>query len=219
MIEGIEQTDFGAWVIKGDTHISAWVKEHRSLNCDPYLFKWLEPRIKDAKVVWDVGANIGDHTRVYLDWGKDVVAFEPNYFPFQCLYLNCSDAECLMIGLSDERAKLQFVASGNVGASFVGNGGTAEINVDVADDMDLPAPDFIKLDIEGYEMKALIGMEKTLRENMPMLFIEINQGALARNNATKEQIKDFLRDIGYTSFTPYPEGVSEDAEQYDLFVQ
>jgi FkbM family methyltransferase len=38
----------------------------------------------------------------------------------------------------------------------------------------IPIPDFIKIDIEGYELKALYGMRNLLKNNKPKLFIEVH---------------------------------------------
>ena len=69
----------GIWVLEKDTHISRWVEEHNSLKCDPWLFGWLQPRIQDCKIAWDVGANIGYYVCHALQSNPvcTVVAIEP----------------------------------------------------------------------------------------------------------------------------------------------
>ena len=209
----------GMWLIKGDTHISEWAKEHGTIKCDPYLFKWLAPRLKDVSVVWDIGACIGDHTRFYLDEGKQVVAIEPNPVAFECLQRNCPEAMTYNMAASDKRGILNFSLSDNAGASRITENGDIPIPSMPLDEMEFPAPQFVKIDIEGWEFHALQGMEKTLEAYKPTLFIEINKGALEANGHSWRDIQDLLSEIGYKRFTIYPLESKKDDPQYDLFCE
>ncbi len=210
------------WLVEGDTHIGAWVKEHGSLNIDPHLFRWLRPHFttKGIEVVWDIGANIGDHTQFYLSLGAEVVAIEPNPLAFACLVHNCPDAICHNIAASDVAGSLNFAVSDNVGASRVTADGEWSVPAMALDDMPaLPAPGFVKIDVEGYELNALIGMENTLRTHMPVIFCEINAGALAANGSTPADIRTFLEFTGYSRFTLYPPTATWGDAQFDILVK
>ena len=212
----IEKLPSGVWVIAEDTHISKWVKEHGTLACDPALFDHMRPWLADVSVVWDVGANIGDHTRFYLDEGKRVVAIEPNPEAFECLRHNCPEALCLNIAASLHTQNLPFAHSDNVGASRIHRDGKLSVAARSLDSLDLPPPDFIKLDIEGWEFFALQGMRITLERYRPMIFVEVNRGALATNAATPEDLLAFLSSVGYQTPQIYPPSASPAGEQYDL---
>jgi len=56
------------------------------------------------------------------------------------------------------------------------------------------APDFIKIDIEGYEWPALRGMAATLASCRPILMVEVQENA--------EAVFAFLREHGYSCYTP-----------------
>jgi FkbM family methyltransferase len=207
------------WVLEKDTHISKWVEEHNSLKCDPCLFEWLRPRLVGASVAWDIGANIGDHTRFYLDLGMEVVALEPNPEAFRCLYHNCSDATCYNIAASDGQEELTMALEDNVGASHVVDGGAVMV---IAAPLDSVAkhhktPDYIKIDVEGFEAKTLAGMEKLLTNNKPKLFVEFNDGALKRNGSSSVDLKKQIESYGYTQFEIYPPNATLNDPQYDLF--
>lgn len=60
--------------------------------------------------------------------------------------------------------------------------------------------DVIKLDIEGYEMKALLGAENTLNNHKPILQIEIFDNILKRNGHSAQQLYDYLYDLGYCAY-------------------
>lgn len=221
-------TKEGFHVLKNDTHISRWVEEHKNLTCDPYLFEWLLPRLKDVEVVWDIGAFIGDHTLSYLSLPKvrTVHAFEPNPDAFHCLYRNVGEksnlarkAVCWNVAASDHRDSLIMNLSDNVGASRLTESGTGvrvravKLDTFMAD---TTPPDFVKIDVEGWELSALKGMKQMMSKKRPLFFVEINAGALAANGTTPKQVMDVFRKKGYDEEIYPPTATYEDA-QYDLF--
>lgn len=219
MNPAIKQLHNGTWILAEDTHISRWVEEHNSLKCDPSLFQWLQPKLAGCKVAWDVGACIGDHTRFYLDLGLEVVAFEPNPDAFECLYHNCSEATCYNVAAGESHGEIGFCPNPNAGASHVSIHGEVPINVVPLDSVAKHnrTPDFIKVDVEGFEPQALAGMQNLLRQNKPKLFVEFNRGALQRNGSSPEQLKNQIESYGYTHFEIYPENANPNDPQYDYF--
>lgn len=214
---GIEPLPNGQWIISHDTHLSAWGRQHGNIVTDPHLFKWLKPHLEGVDVVWDIGANIGDHTRQYLDWGMSVVAVEPNPLAFACLKHNCPEARCERFAASDHAGVATFAPLENVGASRIAPGGEIQVLTVALDDLkSLMAPGFVKMDIEGFEVFALRGMVETLKSHQPILFIEINRGALAANNHTPDDVMDLIRSYGYSDFTLYPPQATWDDPQFDV---
>ena len=210
----------GQWVITHDTHLSKWAVEHGSIITDPSLFKFLAPFMENVTVVWDIGANIGDHTRQYLDWGKQVVAVEPNPLAFECLKHNCPDARLLNAAASDTpRGSLQFMRLDNVGASRVNPSGDITVPTIILDDLtrDSPAPQFIKIDVEGWELAALKGASHTIGMYRPMIFCEINAGALESNGVTPSELIAWIEDrLGACEKHFYPVGAKLGDPQFDI---
>ena len=58
----------------------------------------------------------------------------------------------------------------------------------------------LKVDVEGAELAVLNSARKLIVSSRPMLYIEINQAALARFNVKIGQIEEFLRTLGYELF-------------------
>lgn len=139
---------------------------------------WVRP----GSLVFDVGANIGERTRVLLSLGAEVVAVEPQP--------NCVTS---LRGISDERLTVEAVALGAVKGtapmrvatastissmsegwitSVKDSGRFAEhewgepITVDVTTlDALLDrygVPDFCKVDVEGYESEVIAGLTRPL---------------------------------------------------------
>lgn len=216
-------TPEGYHVLTNDTHISRWVEEHKSLICDPYLFKWLLPKLEGVKRIWDVGAFIGDHTAAYLTIPgiEKVHAFEPNSDSYHCLEKNFSgreDCSCWNIAVSDTRERLGFEPAPNAGASRMRETGKSSVTSFALDDFmeGTAPPEFIKIDVEGWEPRALRGMRKTIEAKRPMVFVEINAGALKDNGFSADDIFGFFKELGYTGRKPYPEHATPDQDQYDI---
>lgn len=209
----------GQWVLREDSHISRWAEQHGSIVCDPHTMRFLNPFLERSKVAWDIGAFIGDHTRHYIDKGLTVVAVEPNPLAYACLRHNCPEAQCLNVGASVAHEILKYQASPNAGASRVCEDGEMEISAMPLDRVEgLPDPDFLKIDIEGFELCALLGMRKMIERCKPTCYVEINVGALALNHVVPEDIFQFFRDRGYKHFDKRPASASWDSPQYDVLI-
>lgn len=180
-------------------------------------FKALKEFGLDAgSTVLDVGANRGfaiEAFRMLTPAGK-IVAFEPN--PVLCdrlraIYRGDARVEMRNVGLGDERGEFTLhipyykrwcfdglasfdraQATGWLPGRLAGyderhlSVREAACRIERLDDLEL-APDFIKLDVQGFELKALQGAVRTLERAQPSLLIE---------SAGKE-IREFLATLGY----------------------
>jgi FkbM family methyltransferase len=215
--EGIEELPNGQWVVAGDTHLGLWAKQKGNIVTDPHVFEFLRPFLKGTDGwVFDIGANIGDHTRAYLDMGLPVLAIEPHPLSFQCLQHNCPDARTLNIAVSDEEGELRFMGLDNVGASRVRQDGEMVVQASPLRLSDVPLPSFIKIDCEGWEPKVLNGIREILKLWRPMVYIEINAGALADNGFSAQDIHQVFEELGYREHRFYPAQATPDWPQYDL---
>ena len=142
-------------------------------------------RIRSGDIVLDAGANIGVFTRKALWAGASkVVAIEPGPENLQCLRRNLAgevaDGRVVLYpkGVWDKDDVLKFAVDPNDSAkdTFVRPIGHAEflqIPVTTIDrlvvELQLPRVDFIKMDIEGAEQKAVIGSKNTIAKFHPRM--------------------------------------------------
>jgi hypothetical protein len=56
----------------------------------------------------------------------------------------------------------------------------------------------VKLDIEGAELRALLGARRILAEDRPVLISEISDAALSRSDTDWRRIAGLFDDAGYT---------------------
>lgn len=140
------------------------------------------------KTSLDVGANIGNHALVIAALTNKLFAFEPVPFIFSVLKSNLQinkfvNATAVNFGLSSgQSTKEIFIPqNGNLGSSSLealeGEGTFLEIKT-VNGDAYLKEHheegqvDFIKMDVEGHEAIALLGLKHTILECQPLLLLE-----------------------------------------------
>jgi hypothetical protein len=68
------------------------------------------------------------------------------------------------------------------------------------DSMGVDKLDFLKIDVEGFELSVLNGGSATIARLMPTIHIECNTGALAKFGHTSNDVMKTLRAFGYTNF-------------------
>lgn len=132
----------------------------------------------ENEVFVDGGAYDGDTIEAFLNHTKSkynyVYAFEPDKANFEKLLRHEYEKKIQIFnaGLYCESTELRF-ASNKGGSSKIEANGTDTVSVLKFDDLELPDRNitFIKMDIEGSELKALQGMKETIKRNKPKLAI------------------------------------------------
>jgi FkbM family methyltransferase len=159
------------------------------------------------KVFFDIGANWGTHSLIFLAHGVRAISFEPNAnckkdFERYCR-LNGFQGKMETIGLSDHegRTKLQFPGD----ATWLGR--LTDAPDDGATTMDVEittldayvertglVPDVIKIDTEGHELNVVRGGRKTLSSRPPVIF---------ESNSPKDrdEIYDEFIHLGYSLYS------------------
>lgn len=61
----------------------------------------------------------------------------------------------------------------------------------------LPTPDFIKVDVEGYELQVLQGARQLLTTKGPSLYLEMHGETMNEKRANVQAIVEFLNSVGY----------------------
>jgi hypothetical protein len=60
--------------------------------------------------------------------------------------------------------------------------------------------DFIKMDVEGYEYYALLGMKKSIEQYHPTMIIEFSPLFYKKMNISSSEFLQFIFDLGYTVY-------------------
>ena len=128
----------------------------------------------------DLGAFDGDSIKgfiSYVDGRYDkIIGVEASKKNFEKLKNNLNemhDVELHNIGVYREKTELSFTVS-DAKNSFVSAEGNQKLAVDTVDNIvQGQRVTFIKMDIEGAEYDAILGAEKTIKENHPILAVSI----------------------------------------------
>lgn len=194
-------TKEGFAVLENDL-ASRWIEEGGDLVHEPTVRAEICPHIKKGDTVVDAGAFLGAHTKAYLEavgpTGR-VLAFEPNPLSFECLKHNCPQAELYNCALGDcEMETTGIDDETNHGAHRLLTAQHGPIEVIPLDGLQLLTRlDFMKLDVEGWEPFVIIGAEKLIKQHRPILYIELNQGALAKMGWTVRELVRAVQDFDY----------------------
>ena len=179
------------------------------------------PFIPADGVVLDVGAHAGQFTKLFAAMVPQghVHSFEPGSYALSILrtvraFKKLSNVTIHACGLGDSSQvnvlNVPIKESGSIGfgLSFIDDSrqterraATEDIAIrrldEVVTEHDIRRIDFIKVDIEGSEMRMLVGAEGALSKFSPALYVELVNGSLARRGDSIEELTGYLADLGY----------------------
>ncbi len=189
---------------------------------EDYLYKFLysnQVNISGTNVI-DIGGNNGqisiEFAHLVGDSGK-VFTFEPQRIIYQQLcgniFLNGLDnvyAYNVAIGSENGLTTIEkpnyfdegFVNFGNIHVGVKQNFDVVELRT--LDSYNLENISIIKIDVQGFEKKVLLGAKETLKKNRPIIYIEIEEEQLKLYGDSEDSILVLLSEMEY-SYTRFNE--------------
>lgn len=173
--------------------------------------------LSDRDLFIDIGANIGSYTVLAAaGCSCKAISIEPSMGTYSVLQRNIKvnnleqQVETYRLALSNTSGTIRFSVNCDTTNHVVaeGDGDTvAPFEVVPVTTLDNLLGDrcsescmVIKLDVEGYELNVLKGATRVLAsENLLAIIIEIN-GSASRYSGTDDEIINFLKDMGFSSF-------------------
>ncbi|MDB6100477.1 MAG: hypothetical protein JWO52_476 [Gammaproteobacteria bacterium] len=170
--------------------------------------------IKPDGVVLDVGANIGIHAVHFAGFASSgqVICFEPARSTFALLLRNVKDLSNVIplnVALSDTNGiRSFFIASDDAYSGLKDTGRKPILRQESvacfsADEFLPPLlgkqrVDLVKIDVEGFEMQVLQGMQALIRSHRPVIFCEIFAGR--QSNPDPQGTVQFCTSLGYDAY-------------------
>ena len=152
-------------------------------NALKYVNQW--------RVCLDIGSNIGQWTRPLAEKFQSVVCFEPNPNFRECFEKNIQEKNVLLwpYGLSDKEHKAKQDFNSTVLQQEDG-----DIECRTLDSFGLTNVDFVKIDVDGFEVPLLNGAMETLTKNNPVINIEMKRD---KRVSVVTKCESILQDLGY----------------------
>ena len=175
------------WFAEGDTNRqdyadAEWGTDPLNASMINEINSWFKN--KDKKHAIDIGANIGFITAYFGTHWEHVTAFEPTPSIFECLQQNCNKPNIKLINkaLSDTEKNVLFATSGRSEINQIVSDtqflkklwGHITVPAITLDSLNLTNVDIIKIDVEGHELSVVYGAEQTIKNNKPLIVIEIS---------------------------------------------
>lgn len=177
-------------------------------------------------IVYDIGANTGYYGILSATkFGATVHSFDPIPEHIYCIKKsaqlnNISEqitTHTIALGNAKNTLQLSIAGSGSsLSKKFIDSSDKQKMSVPVEtlDSLNLPAPHFIKIDVEGYEWEVLQGAKKIIEKHRPICFIEIAKTFPERNftHPNWNDIMTFFIENNYTIQRNTPTGLVDSKE-------
>jgi FkbM family methyltransferase len=218
------------WIDLGDRYMSFGCLLD---NYEPAETEFMRTALKPGDIVVDAGANLGWFTlaasAIIGDTGR-VHAFEPR--PETAGYLEKTVAlnslgdrvvvhRCGLSHSAGQGTLAWSTGTDNPGGSALSDGmftdgmETQRVSLRPLDDLNLSRLDFMKIDVEGAEMRAFNGARQTLERCRPVILSELHPRALERvSGVSTEAYFAFVDELGYRCFIIDLERCGEEARAY-----
>jgi FkbM family methyltransferase len=207
------------WSINGVTYrVDPHHRQRLGQNYDAPVAEFLRERVKPGALCLDVGANVGVYVLQFAHWSRPdgrVVAFEPNPGARAVLEshvrMNGLEPRVRIVpaAVGETAGEEILYAAGNEGMSRLGEpnkalvGKVNEIKVPVVTlDQYCSAhalePDWLFLDIEGFEIAALSGAREVIkrRRGRMGLVVEMHPNVWDSANTTRAGTESLLAELG-----------------------
>ncbi|MDO3643066.1 FkbM family methyltransferase [Mucilaginibacter sp. L3T2-6] len=181
--------------------------------------KLIRISLKDGDNALDIGANIGlQSLRMSQCVGQsgNVIAFEPLYYLQEKFRRNiilnrANNVTLLPFALSDIDSEDEFPISTNnwnQGTFSLGSAatGTEKQHViikagdNISEIRSFKSIALIKIDVEGFEYKVLLGLKHTIERHKPHVIFEYDENYWINNGQNIGDCYQFLQSLGYTFY-------------------
>jgi FkbM family methyltransferase len=214
-----QQLSWRARLTYGAHLFKACAKQHHR-----ELIPALRRVIAEDSIVFDIGAHAGQFAKLFarLAPAGHVYAFEPGGYALSILcrairFRGLSNVTIVPCGLGDREGdsllSIPIKRSGSCGfgTSHLGDESEARpcihqrVRITTLDRTvsahGIHRLDFIKADIEGWELRMLTGATDSLARFRPALLLEVSARAMRRAGDTPTSLWDLLTELGYQAFT------------------
>lgn len=188
-------------------HIQKIIYRNREFY-EKETLRFLQLHYRHFNAVIDIGSNIGNHMLFYCTQmqAKKVYCFEPHKFNLNILQQNIAlnyledrvDVYPVALGAGEGKgvqAGFSCLNTGMNSVQAVGAGANKEQEVDIQslDSYQIAKADFIKIDVEGFEIEVLKGAVETIKRCKPVILVEVFE-------SNRQKVDALMESYGYQKF-------------------
>jgi FkbM family methyltransferase len=219
LLEGLGRGCGAAWIINGVSYRIDPHHRHRlGKDYDAPVAAFLRERVKPGDVCVDVGANVGVYVLQFAHWSAPsgrVIAFEPNPGALSVLrkHVRFNDlagrVTIVPAAVSARAGSAVLYAADADGMSRLGEPNSAiagrarginvaTVTLDEYCERTRLAPDWLFIDIEGFEVAALEGARSLIKSRgMRMgVVVEMHPNVWGSARASRAQLERLLEELG-----------------------
>jgi FkbM family methyltransferase len=179
------------WAKRDYLHVPGSVGEHPGHYCK-LTYQLSKPFIRNFRNAVDIGCRVGEFTRyLHLDF-EHVFAFDARLWRDFRFNVDLRKVTHFTCALGDEVGEIEMFGGGH---RQHGDIRPQKVPVFALDMFDLQRVDYIKIDVEGFEKKVLLGAARTIERDNPLIVIEQNNIVLDGDH--QYSAKEYLESIGY----------------------
>jgi FkbM family methyltransferase len=169
---------------------------------------FLRTHYKQFDHIIDIGSNIGNHMLYYCNYlaPKKVYCFEPNLFNRNQLEQNVSlnhlnkvvTVYPFALGATIGKGVQTDFSLGNTGMNRIDKLSDADsdeeaVDIRSLDSLNIPQANFMKIDVEGFEVEVLKGAGETIKRCKPVVMVEVFE-------TNRPEVEVLMQGYGYKKF-------------------
>lgn len=195
-------------ILQGRLRGKKWIIGSSNIECGLGSYEYekrvlFERRVRNSSVVYDIGAHVGFYTLLASQLvgpnGK-VIAFEPvrrnlDYLKRHLDINHCANVVVIEAAVSDKNGIFPFSEGPDSSMGHLSNESNLTVNTVSIDYLvmrrEIPAPSYMKIDVEGAELLVLKGAKATLNNHNPEVLLATHSPKIHRDCC------DFLKSLDY----------------------
>lgn len=189
----------GWWLPDGETHIQDYFKAIKVNAYQPLHQQTAVKHCSQFRTAIDIGAHVGLWSRGLTEKFGKVICFEPCDEFADILIKNAPNVHAIhrcALGWREGQVAMNITPE-NTGSTHVDRGKVGLIPMRPLDSFEIPNVDFIKIDVEGYELDVIKGAMETLKNNDPVLIVEQKERYVIPEEGKHAAVRFLMRELNY----------------------
>jgi len=189
----------GWWLPDNESHIGDYFEAVKQPNYQPVHQQTAVKHCTQFRTALDIGAHVGLWARGLTDRFEKVIAFEPCDEFSEILIKNAPKVHTIhrcALGTEQGFVKMD-IAPENTGATHVVRNATGNTPMFPLDYFQLTDVDFIKIDVEGFELNVIRGGFDTFKNNDPVVIVEQKDKYVVPEEGKHAAVRFLMRELNY----------------------